>query len=212
MLYFSCVLCSLLYLENRTDSLLTFIPFSVLIKTDLIIYSVLIYIFIFFIKKPSKYKIIVSSLATFILYFYVNFSSSNYGYAKLFYYTFIDRVKYPASIEYSYSVRDHFFILFNRINDIIINYDSWGSSLFLFMIILFVLISYRLIQNYNFQKILELLINNPLLSLIYLNYFYIIIHFFLFPRPDIRFFSANYSIIVFSVLNIFSTSILSEKK
>lgn len=212
MLYFSCVLCSILYLENKNNTLLAVIPFTILIKTDLIIYSMLIYSFLFFFKKTSKIKIMSSFIFTTLIYFYTNISSLNYGYAKLFYYTFIDRIKYPASIEYSYSILDHFFVLKSRINQIFINYNSWSSSLFLFMLILFILISFDLINKKNNRELFNLFIKNPYYSLIYINYFYIFIHFLLFPRPDIRFFSSNYALIIFSLFSLFENTVLLEKK
>ena len=172
----------------------------------------LIYSFLFFFKKTSKIKIMSSFIFTTLIYFYTNISSLNYGYAKLFYYTFIDRIKYPASIEYSYSILDHFFVLKSRINQIFINYNSWSSSLFLFMLILFILISFDLINKKNNRELFNLFIKNPYYSLIYINYFYIFIHFLLFPRPDIRFFSSNYALIIFSLFSLFENTVLLEKK
>jgi len=211
MLYFSCVLCSLLYLENKNYILLIIIPLTILIKTDLIIYAMLIYSFLFLFKNTSKYKIISSFIFTVTFYFYTNLFSYNYGYANLFYYTFINRVKYPASIEYDYSMKDYFFILKSRIDQIFTNYDSWSSSLFLLMLIIFILISYYLVNQKQDKGLIIVFKKNPYVSLIYLNYLYIFIHFFLFPRPDIRFFSSNYAIIIFSLFSMFDKFLLVDK-
>lgn len=85
------------YLFTRIHwSILIIIPISILVRTDLIIYAVLILGYLLIYNKAWRYFTVASLLTSVLIYYLVNQHFGNYGWMTVFYFSFIERITHPA--------------------------------------------------------------------------------------------------------------------
>jgi len=167
-----------LFLKKKDRLLVVLLPFSLLVRTDLIIFNALI-LFIMFLKN-RKIENIISFVASLSILFAINHLCGNYGWKTVFFFTFIQSVPNPADITVKLTVKDYLVVLLNGLTEV-------KHSGFMFYISCLLLTLWSIFKN-RFEKC-----NNTRLHLVLLiSFCYVLFHFLLFPVLWTRFFVAPY--------------------
>ncbi|MGP1562083.1 MAG: hypothetical protein ACTTIC_08365 [Helicobacteraceae bacterium] len=98
-----------LFVRGKLRSLLFLMPVLVLVRTDFVIFSVLFLAFLTYKDPLNRRGALVSLAATLGVYFAINKITGNYGWATIFYVSFIDRVPNPADLNLSVSVEQYLY-------------------------------------------------------------------------------------------------------
>ncbi len=193
MAFLAIIFIAYLYLKQHIMSLLILLPFILGIRTDLILFSIPLLVFIFMFQKTFRKKAAVSILISIMLYIAIATYWRNPGWSTIFYFTLIQRQAHPLSIPVTLTWHQYLFVFFNGIKELAAN------KRFLLFII-FSGYSLFLILHYNKTKVLVYISNSQpaLLSIVCL--IFVSTHFLLFPVIWIRFFSGPYLISAFALL------------
>lgn len=174
------------YLFTRSNWLIFIaVPLSILVRTDLIIFGLIILAYFLVYKKSWKYLSISSILTSFVLYFLLNHYFGHYGWLNVFYITFIEKITHPVGFDIQLSAIDFLSVymigLFSLVKDEPFLIYSLVSIISLAIISEFY---NRDCWKYPNFKIVCFLALSSLL--------YVVIHFALYPTIWNRFFIGQY--------------------
>ena len=176
-----------LLLRKRKELLLV-LPLSALIRTDLLILVGVFYVYLFIFKDWDKKYTLLSALLSIIGYCWVNWQFNNYGWSTVFHHTFIERQTHPGQQAIVVDLNTYYQILKRNI-------FMYHPRFFLFFVSYLVAIALSMalilkhIKTFN-EKPNDIVID--LLFLVSSSVIYVIMHYFLFPAPWLRFFSGHY--------------------
>ncbi|MYC15318.1 MAG: hypothetical protein F4Y39_16475 [Gemmatimonadetes bacterium] len=176
-----------LLLRQRKELLLV-LPLSVLIRTDLLILVGVFYVYLFIFKDWEKKYILLSALLGIIGYCWVNWQFDNYGWSTVFHYTFIKRQTHPGQQAIVVDLNTYYQILKRNI-------FKYHPKFFLFFVSYLVAIAWSIALIMKHIKTFNERPNDIMLDLLFLvssSVIYVLMHYFLFPAPWLRFFAGNY--------------------
>jgi len=191
------VCATVLSVLRENNWVLLLLPVSVLVRTDLVIWSSLIILFLLWSRQLDKRYVLTSAALTLVTYVFINLWAGNYGWQTLFYFTFINKVADPATLVSPLTVQQYWWALSNGLRDALMDK---GLLLFLAMIVL----SFRVFRHLNLDSLVRSPDEQKRLFVIVLPLIYVLVHFVLYPVLWARFFSAFYLIAAIGFLWTFS--------
>ncbi|MGB2691578.1 MAG: hypothetical protein WBB48_04355 [Thermodesulfobacteriota bacterium] len=186
----------MVYLFTRANWLIFIAtPIAVLVRPDLIIFGFMILVYYLIFHKTWRYFSIASILASLILYFSVSYYFGNYGWATLFYHTYIKFLIYPADATIELGLVEILYAYKHEMVKLVFSREFW------LYIVIMILSLFLISQNYstNWYKKRPF---NPMIFILISSFLYILIHYLLFPSFLTRFFIGQYllSVLVFLYL------------
>ncbi|MBL0686352.1 MAG: hypothetical protein JJV95_00260 [Sulfurospirillum sp.] len=187
-----------LFSNKKIIFLLAIMPLFVLVRTDMIIFNLLVFFVIFVIYSNHRKSVYISLLATILFYLSINSVFNNYGWATIFSVTLVERISNPADVMLSISVGEYLKAFLHGIIGML------GDRVFLgfFSITCAFLLIIKKIQ-FSFQENKEIFIYG------FISILYIFIHFILFPVVWDRFFIGFYTMIIVSIM-LFISKIITK--
>lgn len=188
-----------LYLKKHIISLLILLPIIVGIRTDLLLFTMLLNFVLFISFKNHRKWVVVSILASVVIYLAIVIYWQYPGWATLFYFTLVQILTHPISTPPTLSVSDYLNVLFNGIA------RTAGDKIFVLYVILGGNFLYLLTKEIYASRPLSLVVfissrSKSIVGII--SMIYVCTHFLLFPVTWSRFFSAPYLVGTFSLLSI----------
>jgi len=197
--------CLLIYLALRGSRLAALAaPFLILVRTDLILFSVPVLIFIIVEKKEYLAPASASIILSVILYALVSKLAGNYGMETVLYNTFVEPVAYPVSAGASFSFTDYI----NAIG------KGYKNLLFRRTFMIYILMSLGLIAFFLTEKgklLMRDLFCRRLFIMMVISFSYFIVHFTLFPLAEKRFFMAMFLVTVSALLYAVTGAVTRKK-
>jgi hypothetical protein len=185
---------------KKSHSLFLFIPLSVLVRTDLIIFSTLLLLGIIFFTESKRERLfaVLSFIVMFIAYVAVNKYSGNYGYTTIFYFTLMGTFNYPAEQHIIFQLSDYIKVFLRGI------IESWNDRSFNIYLFILSLVGYLILKNNNNKTSIFNQINYRITLLFSVSSLYILFHFLLFPVMWERYFVAEYMMGVITLFVLLS--------
>jgi hypothetical protein len=183
---------------------------SILVRTELI-FLVAVFSGYFMVFRSDLRTIAAASIfLSLILYLLINHFVGNYGWSTVFHYVFLSGMSATHPAEYSavgVSVQQYISVIITHIRLFV----SDRSILLFETVTLFQFILFWLSKknDCSVSKMYLELFKNPALTLTLLSLCYIVLHYFIFPILDSRFFVAQYLIATLGLLSI-STSLMQK--
>lgn len=176
-------------------SLYPLLVFSVLVRTDLIVYVMLTFVFVFLFWSSERRRVCISTIAVLILYFSVNNMIGNYGWSTVFYFVFISNMQATHPQEFAnigFSFAQYFDAVVKNSINIIYENVFW---LFVLNVLLQLIIFMKMenIKKLGWEQLLKLTAN-PVIMLTLTSCAYIAAHYILFPALWSRFFIGQYMV------------------
>ena len=175
-------------LYRKKIIILAVIPLSILVRTDLIILAFLFYAYLFWHRDLKFKKLAISAIFTVIIYLSANAYFGNYGWCKLFHYSFIEKSNYPENYPHVTDISSYLYILISRIPSLLM--DGYFPA-FVVVTFLGLYILYKVPKTQN--DFLSVRYSDVYFTL-FASFLYVIFHFLLFPTIWFRFFSAQYGL------------------
>ena len=174
------------YLFIRMNRLiLILIPLSILVRTDLIIYAVIILVYLGVHKRHWRYQVLASAGASVLCYYLVNSYFGNYGWVTLFHFAFIEFLPYPADADIHFNIIEYLSVLPQSIGGMITN----GPFLTYAAI---TILNLYLLSKYGLRELISKPLPLQMLYIAFASFVFIILHFLLFPAIEARFFFGHY--------------------
>ncbi|MBD3350108.1 MAG: hypothetical protein GF364_01320 [Candidatus Lokiarchaeota archaeon] len=190
-LAFLAVITSIyLLITQRIFLLLFLLPLLLGIRTDLILFTIPLMVYIFLFYKYSRLWPVLSLIFSLIVYFFIAFFWKNPGWTTIFYFTFVEILPYPLSAPPELTINQYAIALVNGFKNHVINES--------FLVYLIGIIYSFFVVRDDIRKNIMRTICNPWLAIIVICSIYLTLHFFAFPIPEERFYSGYYFLCVFS--------------
>ncbi len=187
------VLSIYLFLQRRTTLLLAFLPVTVGVRTDLVLFIYPLLAFVFVIDANRRWAVALSAVATAAVYVAITRYWSNPGWAVTLYYTQVQILTHPISHPPTLTVQDYFHTLAKGSKNLAVN-----PRFILYLLTVFCSIGF--IVDKLKTTPLRSVIASPVDALAIISMFFVASHFILFPVSYSRFFSGAYVIQAFSLL------------
>ena len=178
--------------REKTKAVLILLPIMVIVRTDLVLISVPIYIILFMRQKRDALWIILSSAGTLLSYLGLNFVFGNPGWATTFYVTMVGYVPFPISKPPTLSAALYFESLWTGLRALA---GNKRFLLYLSMLIFSFILTIKMYKKTAYSKI----ITEPFIGMLCIGFIYFVGHFALFPVSWDRFFTGIYMTGVFSL-------------
>ncbi|MGB2691577.1 MAG: hypothetical protein WBC96_03690 [Thermodesulfobacteriota bacterium] len=193
------------YLFTRIHwSILIIIPISILVRTDLIIYAVLILGYLLIYYKAWRYLTIASILSSALIYYLVNQYFGNYGWMTVFYFSFIEPITHPADFTIQISLIE--FLKSYKVGIV----SMLFNPPFLVYIAITILSLFLLAKSQG-RNLYEKRTFNLMRYISLSSFLYIAIHFLLYPSIWNRFFIGQYMLGLAILLYLMSNEYLAIK-
>jgi len=174
-----------LLLEKQWKLLLLILPVIVLVRTDLIIFSLIVPLHILFFGYYRKSLAIISLLSSLLTFYIINAYYGYYGWQTLMYHTFIQPLTNPGTSSSPFTISNYIDALYTGFKVLPVN------NAFFVYLSLCILTVYCIPKKLVTVKRLSMTtINMYFIALSSL--FYVLLHFLLFPVSWERFFFGQY--------------------
>lgn len=200
--FLAVIVVAYLYQKKCVASLLFFLPLSIAIRTDLILFVFPLLCFLYYLETSIRWKVVLSAIGTAGIYFFIGYYWKNPGWPTIFIFTLYHMTTHPVSEPINLTPGIYFYTLFHLSKMLIEN------NLF----ILFIFISsfsLFLIQKQMMAISIVTVLKSPSTILAIVCLFFVISHFLAFPVAWDRFFSAPYLIGAYSLM-VIATDYLSD--
>ena len=182
-LFLSLSVCALM---NRHWAIFILLPLSVLVRTDLLVFAIIVLFYIYLSECDKKVYAIISAISTIVVYIALNRYSGNYGWSRLICETFINRTNFPADSTAELTFSKYMTVLFR-------NTHQFLDKQFLTYLGLVIVVIYLYFRKYSFKLFLKITEpGNIPLAVTMISFVYIAVHFVFFPAIWHRFFSGFY--------------------
>lgn len=183
--FLSIIVSTYFYLKRRDLTLICFLPILISIRTDLVLFTIPLLLFMFITEKPLRGKIVLSISMNIFIYFLIVLYWENPGWSTIFYITLIHILTHPLSAPPTLT-------FYHYIHALIVGISKLPSNT-LFML-------YSLISAYSFWIIANRIKTQSSFHVLYSRevalssvcFIFILSHFLLFPVAWNRFFAAPY--------------------
>ncbi len=216
MVFLLCIFSVYLFINRKFTFLLFLLPFLVGVRSELLIFNLLLYLILWFGLKKHK-KIILFSFFMSILFYLLLITYFNHpGYGSLFYFTFLNK-KLLLPLKHPHSLTIWEYLLALTIGVLKASEDK-VFVLFLLTSLLYLmgLSKFFALSKFRFDKkifeelkgiFMKMFTFYPEYLIGVVSISYVFIHFFLFPMVRFRFFATFYIITIFSIFSFFSKNI-----
>lgn len=173
------------------------LPLSILIRTDLIIFVLMVNIYLFLYQKSLRYLALINVLICVLVFYAVNEYFGYYGWSILFYHSFSEWLAYPADIKIDITPALYIKALYAGLRSL-----SANNSFFAYIVIalLSVMVFFR---HYN-RECLQNIILHRIFFLFMASSIYVAAHFVLFPEIKSRFFLGEYMLTAIGFMYLMS--------
>lgn len=168
-------------------SIFLLLPASILVRTDLLIYALLMLACLFVSYKNWRIPVVTVFIMCVTLYFAINKFYGSYGWSSVFSYTFIHKYVEPANVIHKVTFSDYFSVWFAKKYEILLD-----IPFFIYIIVMFYS-AFMCIKKYGLRVLSEITKpENIILSISLISFGYVVIHVILFPVVWPRFFAGQY--------------------
>jgi hypothetical protein len=193
--FLASIISAYFFMKKRFTILLLFLPILIAIRTDLILFTLPLQIYLGFSAKCKKGLVLLSALASFFVFKGILAYWSNPGWAVTFYSTFVGKITHPISAPSVLTAYEYLHGLFHGIRWMLMNKEFLlyslvvGYSLYLFSIKAKAtsVVSVISLQN---------------VALIFISLFYVCSHFILLPTLEFRYYTAQYILGTFALFSM----------
>lgn len=194
---------SLLIIQKRFTLVLTLLPFLVLLRTDLILFTLMLCLYSAISIRSIKLFIpLLSGALSLIVYFALNNYFENHGWGVVFYFTFIEHITDPTLVP-NVTPAIYFDALINGLK------NALRDIPFIIYLLASAYLIYLHVKTTPILDILSLKLS-PVMLIHYLGVAYVLAHFILFPVTWERFFVAQYLFTIILTLNIMGKNALQQ--
>lgn len=169
------------FVKSKENLILILLPILVLLRTDLVIFSILYLLYYLYLHKKHYAKIFLSGVISLFFYIAVNKIAGNYGWSTIFYFTLVHQINNPADLNLVVSLKDYVHAFAAGVYLALSDYRFLAYLLILSLNSILVVRFHKRLKEINIIRFFILI---PLI--------YIIIHFLLFPVTWFRFFIGFY--------------------
>jgi len=191
--FLAVILSAYLYLNKRITLLLGFLPLMLGIRTDLILFTIPLKIFIFLFERRNRWIATIAIILSGVIYISIGAYWDYPGWATIFYLTLVQFLTHPISVPPTLTAQHYFFALINGTKNLINNYTFF---LYIFIVISTLYIMKKQSKMISFIIILK---SSPVILAV-ICFVFVVSHFLAFPVAADRYFSAPYLIGAFSFL------------
>ncbi len=191
--FLAVIVSAYLYLKQRILLLLVFIPIMVCVRTDLILFTVPLLLFIILLDNNIRGKAVLSMVTSIILYVALGAYWDNPGWSTIVYFTLVEYLPHPISMPPTLTIYDYFRAFYIGLTSLLSN------KLFLFYAVISLYSLYIMMKRMKATSLLGML-NSPFIVLSLVCMLFFASHFLAFPVAFDRFFSGIYLIGAFSLL------------
>jgi hypothetical protein len=194
--FLGVILSAYLYVSNKPNTILIFLPWLVAVRTDLILFVLPLLGFMLIYQPNYRLRVLISLICSVAAYSVLNRYFQYPGWKTLFYFQFIERLAFPAAAATTSISWSQYLKIFcvNGLGDMIL----FNKEFVLFLIFAWIGIYYVAIRrNIDYRA------DNRSVSLFACCLIYILVHFVLFPAAWNRFFLGQYvagSIVLLSLM------------
>ena len=193
------ILSAYLYLVKRFTPLLILLPFMIGVRTDLILYTTPLLIYILAIDGNNRWKVLLSLLASAVIYIGIGRHYENTGWSTVFSFSLINRITHPISMPSSLTLDQYLFALTNGVKSLT------GNKAALLNIFIATYSIYRLTNISKTVSAHTAFKSTPAVLTIVCSCF-MVSHFLAFPVLWDRFFSGPWMVCAFSLLLIMTNN------
>ncbi len=203
-------LISFSLINTHWKTLFLLLTISVLVRTEMIFLVAVFSSYSIIFRSNLRMVAIASLLVSLVLYLLVNNYAENYGWSTVFHYVFISDMEATHPVEYSsigVNIEQYLSVVIANIRLFI----SDRCVLLFEIITLLQFIIFWLFKR-NDCSILNIfldILKNPTLTLTLLSIAYLVLHYFIFPLLESRYFVAQYVISTLGLLSL-STSLIQK--
>jgi hypothetical protein len=192
-----------LFLNRRIALLLVLLPMMIGIRTDLILYTTPLLLFIFLFDKKNRWKVTLSTIASFILYFGIWAYWGRLSWSTVFYFALVQHLAHPITMPPTLTTQEYFGALLNGLKNLVID-----KSFVLYVLVAAYSLYFIESRVKKASAVNEFKTPSTVLAIV--SMFFIGSHFILFPFASDRYFSAFYIIGAFSLLVMITNYIRGE--
>lgn len=196
--FLSCIIVAYLFVKDSL-SLLLVLPLIVGIRSDLLLFTVPIYIILFLRFSELRFRISISVVASFGIYYAIYTYFNHPGWQVNLYHTFVENLLYPVTKPASISLADYY-SAFRRV--IFGVFNDYRFFLYLFFSgFLFYLINNenRTVQSLSIYILYKM---NSLIVIGVISSFYVFFHLLIYPDLWSRFFTPFYLLTTISLFHL----------
>jgi hypothetical protein len=197
---FALILSAYLYLKKRMTPLFLFLPITIGIRTDLILFAAPLLFLIFAFEEDMRFNAIASMFMCLAVYAGIMTFWKNPGWSTVFYFTLIKLRTHPISMPPTLTAHDYFHVFHAQISQL-------DGNMRFILYILTTAASLYFITNQAKATSVAAALKSPLVVLTIVCFVFILIHFLAFPVAWDRFFAMPYLIGVFSMF-----ALMTERK
>jgi len=181
--FFAVVSSIYLLIKKRALPLLSILPLLPLVRTDLILFILPLYMMLLAGETAGRAGISLSALASILVFILINSYFSNPGWSTTFHSEFMEVSPYPLSSETAVSAGDYFRVMVDQLGTL------FRHKKFLIYIPAALFSLYLL-----YRKMGRDTVRRPVPAAAAASLFYVLAHFLIFPDAHERFFAAQYII------------------
>ncbi len=194
--FLGVVVCGGLFLKDRA-ALLAVLPLLVMLRTDLILFTLPMLGYLLFWSTHRKLAILVSGSGLCVLFYLMYHSFENPGWAATFYCAFIEKPLYPMSAKLEVNFLQYLTATIKGVKSVannrafLVYICVLGSSLHLIL---------TEVKSRGNSSVLQ----EKATAIIAISLFYIVMHFALYPTFTERFFVGQYVLTTFAFFELLS--------
>ena len=192
---------------RRHKLFLWLLPLSIFVRTDMIFLVALFLAYLFWsytkerrksikIQKKFQFRIIktlrgrvvAAGFASLLFYLVINVIYGNYGWATVFHLMFVERINYPADTVVHIEFMQYIKIVIQNLPSMLQN------NAFDLFVGIFILMMALLLNLSGVRKSFVNLMRQRIDALMVISFFFVVIHFLIFPQDESRFFIGQYLI------------------
>ena len=193
MAFLAIILAAYLYLKNRFQLLLIFLPIILCIRTDLILFTIPLLFLIVVGEKSIRWQSILSIVISIIILISVGAYWGNTGWSTIFYFALVQKLTHPISQPPTLTAQNYFYVLFTGVRGL-----PFNQSFILYLLV--TVYSLYLVKLDTKIASFVIALKSSSLALLVVCFFFISSHFIAFPIASDRFFSAPYVVASFIFL------------
>jgi len=193
LMFFAVIATAYLYLTKKLNILFILLPLIIGIRTDFILFSVLMVIAMYYANKCDALKCVLSICVSILIYFSIGIFYSNPGWSTIFYFTLVNIIPRPISTPHELTPVMYVTALFKGVISMLINkaFNIYALAAAIWL--------YKMRDIKHASQLFKEQFN----VLAIISFVFIVLHFILFPATYDRYFISAYMLGVLSLLRSF---------
>ena len=191
--FFGVLFSAYLYLSRRFVPLLVILPLVIGIRTDLVLFTMPLSLYIFALKKTVRWKSALSVFLSVAAYIAIGEYAGNPGWSTIFSFTFVNILAHPISTPHTLTLQQYLNVLFDGLNTV----EGSKTTVLSLLLSAYTLYLSRILSK---PTAAFVAFNSSPAVLTIVCVFFLVSHFLAFPVLWDRFFSGTSMICAFSLL------------